>query len=172
VQLYANGKLVREEAIAKVDAGGVKWRGTWKLPRPAHDVFWTAIASGDGITEPYWPTAKPYQPTSPQLDLHTLGCSGAVWIDGDGDGRRSCARDYAERLWAASDKRLNKLVKNLADYDAAVAAHAFFLYQSGGGDLESSELKTALQASPEQVRQGFQQYYAAWRRCELARAAK
>jgi hypothetical protein len=172
VQLYANGQLIREEPIPPQPEGGVKWRGTWKIPRPAHDVFLTAIAIGDGITEPYWPTAKPYQPTSPELDLHTLGCSGAIWIDGDGDGRRSCARDYADRLWAGSDKQLEKLLKSLTGYDAAVAAHAFFLYQSGGGDLESNDLKVLLDASPEAVRRGFGQHYAAWRKCQLSRAGK
>lgn len=172
IQLYADGQLIREEPIPPKEEGGQKWRGTWKIPRPAHDVYLTAIAVGDGIAGPYWPTAKPYQPTSPELDLHTLGCSGAIWIDGDGDGRRLCAREYAERLWAASDKQLDKLVTSLAGYDAAVAAHAFFLFQSGGGDLESSDLKAALDASPEAVRRGFGQFYAAWRKCQLARAGK
>jgi hypothetical protein len=170
VQLYANGHLVREETFAPNHNGGVKWRGTWKLPRPQQDVFLTAIAIGAGITEPYWPTAKPYQPTSPELDLHTLACSGAVWIDGDGDGRRSCARDYADRLWAAAAKQPGPLLKSLADYDAAVAAQAFHLYQTSGGDLESDNLKTDLDRSPAAVRSGFRQYYAAWRKCELARA--
>jgi hypothetical protein len=172
IQLYANGQLIREEQIPSIDKGGVKWRGTWNVPRPTHDVFLTAIAIGNGIDAPYWPTAKPYQPTSADLDMHTLACSGAVWIDGDGDGRRSCARDYAERLWSASDKQIDKLLKDLADYDAATAAHAFFLYQSSGGDLESSELKAAMDRSPGHVRKGFGQYYAAWRKCQLARAGK
>jgi hypothetical protein len=172
VQLYANGQLVREEAIEPKEAGGVKWQGTWKLPRPKHDLFLTAIATGPGIAEPYWATAKPYQPTSPELDLHTLACSGAIWIDGDGDGRRCCARDYAEQVWADADKQLGPLLKDLANYDAAVAAHAFHLYQISGGDLESNELTAALKNSAGPVRGGFRQYYNAWRKCQLAQATK
>lgn len=172
IQLYADGHVIREEAIEPNARGGVKWRSIWKIPRPKHDVFLTAIAIGDSIEAPYWSTAKPYQPTSPDLDLHTLACSGAIWIDGDGDGRRSCARDYAMQLWATSGKQLDRLLKGLAAYDAATAAHAFFLYQSGGGDLESSELKATLEASPDHVRQGFGLYYAAWRKGQLARAGK
>jgi hypothetical protein len=172
VQLYANGQLVREESLPPVKTGGVKWRGTWKLPKPAHDVHLVAIAIGPGIDAPYWSTAKPYQPASPELDLHTLGCSGAVWLDGDGDGRKSAARDYAQQLWKDADKDPGKLIKSLASYDAAVDAHALHLYQAGGGDLDAEELKTVLPASPEGVRKGFHNYYAAWRECELARASK
>jgi len=172
VQLYANGQLVREEKIPPTDKGGMKWRGTWKLPRPGHDVHLVAIAIGPGISEPYWPTAKPYQPTSPNLDLHTLGCSGAVWIDGDGDGHKSSARYYAEELWNSCDKEIGKAIENLAAYDAAVVAHTLHLYRTAGGDLDAKELKAAIEKGPEQVRKGFRDYYAAWRECELARAAK
>ena len=80
IQLYANGRVICEEAIPPTEKGGVKWRGAWKVPRPAHDVFLTAIAVGDGIEAPYWPTAKPYQPTSPDLDLHTLAWKRRCWL--------------------------------------------------------------------------------------------
>jgi hypothetical protein len=175
VQLYANGKLVREEAIPLAEVqqrGGIKWRGTWKLPRPSHDQHLVAVAIGPGIDEPYWATARPYQPMSPDLDMHTLGCSGAVWTDADGDRRQSSARDYAQRLWTDSEKQVDRLVKNLATYDAAVAAHAAHLYHASGGDLDSAELKTALAASTPNVREGFRDYYAAWRESQLARAEK
>ena len=95
VRLYANGQFIREETIVPPKDGslpaGVQWQGTWKLPRPKHDVHLVAIALGKGIDGPYWPTAKPYQPTSPDWEPRTLGVSGAVWLDGDGDGRRTSA---------------------------------------------------------------------------------
>jgi hypothetical protein len=174
VQLYANGQLLREEMIADKlnERGGVRWRETWRFSKPTRDLHLVAIAIGPGISAPYWATAQPYQPTSPELDLHTLACGGAVWVDGDGDGRRSSARAYAERLWSAADKQIGKLVPLLAKYDAAVASQAFFLYQFSGGDLEDAKLKDALAASPRPVRDGFQAFYAAWRECELARAGK
>ena len=156
VQLYANGRLLREERVSelRVPATGLdnsilptippnrpqfmaepprelgvwraprSWKGrtTWKIPRPKHDVHLVAVALGPGVSEPFWRTAKPYQPTSPEWNSYVMGMTGAVWIDGDNDGRRSTARDYAERLIAAANGDADKLKKSLADYDDAVAA--------------------------------------------------
>jgi hypothetical protein len=174
VQLYANGQLLREVEIplAEVEGlSGVKWHDTWRLPRPEHDVYLVAVALGPGIEAPYWPTARPYQPTSPELVMHTLGCSGAVWIDGDGDRRRTSAREYAEKLWTAVDKNPARFIERLAKYDAAVAAQGAFLYHRDGGRMEWSELKKLLAEAHPSVDRGFGDYYAAWRKSELARAA-
>ncbi len=38
VALFANGRKIREEAIAAGKKAGVKWSGVWELPRFAHDV--------------------------------------------------------------------------------------------------------------------------------------
>ncbi len=88
VQLYANGKLVREESIRRQvgQFPGVIWTGHWTIDRPQHDVHLVALATGPGVTGPWWPMAKPYQPTSPEFVPQAFGCSGAVWMDGDGDG--------------------------------------------------------------------------------------
>jgi hypothetical protein len=68
------------------------------LPRVHHDVNLVAIASGPGLRNIYWPIAKPYQPSTPQVNRHVLGSTGAVWLDGDGDGKRTSASGYAEQL--------------------------------------------------------------------------
>jgi len=39
------------------------------------------------VTAPFWPTAKPYQPTSIDFTPYVLGVSGAVLIDANRDGR-------------------------------------------------------------------------------------
>ncbi|HAH44882.1 MAG TPA: hypothetical protein DCM07_08480, partial [Planctomycetaceae bacterium] len=62
IQLYANGQLIRSEQIKSAKRGGVKWQETWKLNLPSHDCFLVAIATGPGVTAPYWQFAKPYQP--------------------------------------------------------------------------------------------------------------
>jgi hypothetical protein len=174
IQLYANGQLIREEVIpAERDSKlppGVQWQTAWKLPRPRHDVHLVAIASGAGVSGPFWTTAKSYQPTSPDWQAHTLGCSGAIWVDADGDGVCSSARHYAERLFAAARDNLPQLVAALADYDQATAAQAAHLFHAAGGSLQSSEYAAALRSGPPAVQAGFRAYYAAWRENELARA--
>ncbi|HTN76592.1 MAG TPA: hypothetical protein VL096_15135, partial [Pirellulaceae bacterium] len=145
---------------------------TWKVPRPRHDVHLVALAIGPGVASPHWQTAKPYQPTSPEWTPYTLGCSGAVWLDGDGDGRCSCARDYAERLFVATGGKLAKLTNALGDYDAATAAHAAQLYRAAGGSLLSEEFAGAQKNAAPRIQAGFRAYVEAWRENEQARAAR
>jgi hypothetical protein len=158
VDLYINGRRSRASASTT----------TWKLPKPKHDVFLVAVATGDGIAGPFWQTAKPYQPTSQSDRTKTLGISGAIWIDGDGDGRRSSPRDYAERLWAG-EKDLAKLLPKLGDYDGAVAMHVAHLFHAAGGDLEGPEYQAALKHDGADVAEGFRDYLKAWRESALAR---
>src|SRR5439155_16790108 len=99
VELYANGSKVREAKIAAGRKGGVLWEGEWTLPAFRHDVHLVAIATGPGATGLYWPIARPYQPTSPRVERRVIGATGAVWVDADGDGQRTCAYEYARRLW-------------------------------------------------------------------------
>ena len=82
----STARRVREEAIPGGTNAGVKWEATWRLAAPAHDVHVVAVATGPGVTAPYWPTAKPYQPTSTHFTPYVLGMSGAVFVDGDGSG--------------------------------------------------------------------------------------
>jgi CubicO group peptidase (beta-lactamase class C family) len=173
VLLYANGELIREEVIdnqpGRRPPMGVKWQGGWKLPRPRHDTHFVAIALGPGIDEPYWPTAKPYQPASPDWQPHVMGVSGAVWLDGDGDGQRTSARNYAERVAASSGGDLAKLLAALAAYDSATAAQAAHL--TGGSALWQSDAGARLlKSAPPHVQAGIRAYLEAARECELAKA--
>jgi hypothetical protein len=63
VELFANGAKVREAWIDPSTAA-LKARVAWSLPRPTHDVSLVAVASGPGVTAPYWAIARPDQPTS------------------------------------------------------------------------------------------------------------
>jgi hypothetical protein len=176
VQLYANGQLVHEEVIAADSSRelplGVKWQGTWKLPRPRHDVHLVAIALGPGVSGPYWLTAKPYQPTSPDWMPYVLASSGAIWLDGDGDGRRSSAHDYADRLFAEAHGDTAKLITALGTFDAATAAQAAHLLRTTGHSLESEELVAAVKAAAPPVQAGFRSYVEAWRENERAHAQR
>jgi hypothetical protein len=175
IMLFANGELVRSEEIdpqAPRDLPeGVKWQAEWLVPRPRHDVYLAAIAIGPGIDGPWWKTAKPYQPVSPDWEPHVIGCSGAVWLDVDGDGRPTPAFDYAERAHAASAGDLAKLVAALAEYDAATVAQGARRFDVAGGSLTSPESQAVLQAAAPPVQAGFRRYLEAWRDSEIARGA-
>ena len=78
VELYANGRKIREAAIPDGTEGRREVGGEWTLPRFKHDVHLVAVATGPGVTELYWPIAKPYQPTSPRRQRRVIGATGAV----------------------------------------------------------------------------------------------
>jgi hypothetical protein len=174
LQLFSNGSLIHDESLPsgsnRAQEPGVRWEGTIEIRRPKHDVFLTAIALGNGVTAPYWKTAKAYQPVSPDWEPHTIGCSGAVWLDADGDGQRTSARDYATRLCLAAAGDPKKLGQLLADYDAAVAVQAAHILRESGTDIDSDAFRAAIQAAPPQVRTGFRQYLDACVENDRARA--
>ena len=172
VLLFCNGTLLREEAISRDNdklATGVKWSGSWKIPRPRHDVHLVAIALGPGVEGLYWRTGKPYQPTSIEARTHVIGCSGAVFLDADNDGRRTSARDYAERLIAAEPGNVAKLVARLSEYDEATAAQVAHLLRMSGVSLQDEQLRTALKTASPPTQTGFQKHVDAWRENELAK---
>ena len=64
MELYANGVKIREESIHAPDDAVVKAAIEWRVPKPEHDVHLVAIASGPGVSAPYWAIPAPcIQPT-------------------------------------------------------------------------------------------------------------
>jgi hypothetical protein len=172
VELYANGIEVREARIEDGKRAGVKWEGEWMLPRFRHDVHLVAVASGPGVRELYWPIARPYQPGSPEVVRRVIGCTGAVWLDADGDGKRTSARAYAERLAREAGGEWSKLVKALGGHDEAVAAQAAGLLQGRGVSVQDAEIREAARRAGPQVERGFEAYAAAWRESQIARSQR
>jgi hypothetical protein len=174
VGLYANGIEVRSADIpAQRETGAVKWRGRWTLPRPKRDVYLVAIATGPGIAGPYWPTAKPYQPTSDHFEGYVIGSTGPVWLDADGSGRFDCARDYATAIIEKAGVDSAAIAAGLADYDEAVAAQAAgLLRKRSEADFESTS-RAVVAAAPiaPSTRRGFEAYLREWRQSQEARAA-
>lgn len=172
VRLYANGELWREAQIAPPDGSareeGLLWQETWELPRPRHDTHLVVVALGPGIDSPHWPTARPYQPTSSRWIPTTLGVSGAVWLDVDGDGRPTPAVEYARAVIAERGHALPALAEALVPYDAAVAAQAADLAHRAGLDLESPEVHEHLTRATPAIQAGFARVRTALR--EIARA--
>ena len=174
IELYANGQLAQEseidsEAVRDLPSG-VKWQDRWKLKKPNHDVHLVAIATGPGIDGAYWKTAKPYQPTSPDWEANVIGCSGAVWLDVDGDGRRTSAFDYADREFLRSSRDLPNLLKRLSPYDEAVAAQAAHMCQSSGIGLLNDNNLAKINNASEKTRKAFLKYIDAWRESQQARS--
>jgi hypothetical protein len=167
VALYANGQKIREARIPKVQPAGVKWSGEWTLPRFKHDVHLVAIATGPGISELYWPIAKPYQPASPHVNRRVIGTSGAVWIDGDGDGKRTCARHHAQRLARLASDDPAKLMQSLRECDEAVAAHVAELMLTKGASLQ--ELRDHAKTAGQRAERGVELFMEAWRQSQMAR---
>lgn len=95
VFLFANGKKIRSARIVAKGAKGIKWQGKWTIPVSNRDMFLVAIATGPDPHRPFWTIPNPYQPTSPVWNPKLIGSSGAIWIDGDRDGKRTGAYTYA-----------------------------------------------------------------------------
>jgi hypothetical protein len=169
IELYANGHKIREALIPDGKQPGVKWAGTWTLPRVHHDVNLVAIASGPGVRDLYWPIAKPYQPSTPQVNRRVLGSTGAVWLDGDGDGKRTSARGYAEQLVQARGLEVAKLVPALAPYDEAVTAQVASLLSARGVAVQDAAVRELAMKAGTHVARGFEAFVEAWRESQIAR---
>lgn len=173
VRMYVNGVPTRDVTVEPSPSDkqpiGVKWQADWTIDRPKHDVFLTLVAVGPGIRELYWPTPKPYQPTSPDWSPYVLGATGPLWIDADGDGRFSSAFEYAEQLAKSADGDLPKLLQALSMYDEAVAVQAASLLADSGQTPLDDGLSAALKSAAPQVRRGFAKYAEGWRLSKQAR---
>jgi hypothetical protein len=84
--------------------------------------------------------------------------TGAVWIVGDGDGRRSSAFDYAKALMEEHGGDLQVLIRQLAGYGESVAVQVASLLAEQGTLLSDPEITTALQHAGSSTRRGFQAY--------------
>jgi hypothetical protein len=98
-----------------------------------------------------------------------VGCSGAIWLDADGDGRKSSPHEYAQRLLATSKGELVSLLDGLRGFDEAVAAQAAHLFQAAGGSLSEPTTRAALENAAPETQQGFRSYLQAWRETAAAR---
>ncbi len=121
VELFANGILIREQKIEDNHRAGEKARVVWQLPKPTHDVHLAVIATGPGVTEPFWEIPRPYQPSSKTFVPWVVGSTNPIWLDADGDGRFEPAVAIARRLIQESGGDGVKLQDALKRCDEAVA---------------------------------------------------
>lgn len=162
VDLYANGHRISTAHILDGTRPGIKWTGTWRLPRFTQDVFLVAIAQGPGIENLYWPIAKPYKPDSPVWTPRLLGATGAVRIDFDGDGVWSSAYEIAHQLIAAANGNLTLIFEKLSRYDESVAAQAASLLAETGRVPGDPELASFLLQATPAIQAGFKAFHDAY----------
>lgn len=160
VALFANGIEIRAVQVPLSDRAGEKVKVTWAIPRPTHDLYLIAIASGPGVTAAYWPVTPPYQPTSPVWVPRMIGSTNPIWVDADGDGAYTAPRAYAASLLKQTGADAASLLTALGAYDEAVAAQAASLYQAAGHDIRDDSFVRRLKRSPGQVQRGFASYRA------------
>jgi hypothetical protein len=120
IELFANGILIREQVISDEHRAGEKARITWQLPKPSHDVHLVAIATGPGVTEPFWEIPRPYQPSSKTFTPRVIGSTNPIWLDADGDGRFQSAFAIAQSLIQRFGDDSDKLRDALKKHDEAV----------------------------------------------------
>jgi hypothetical protein len=158
---------VRSATIAADDAkrsvGSVKWQATWSLEHVPQDAWLVAVALGPGVTAPYWPSARPYQPSSPDWTPYVLAVTGAVRLDRDGDGRFTSPNGYAQQVIERAGADRAKLLAELTAYDEATSVQAASLLRREGVDLASAEMSTMLRQAAPVVARGFRAYGDAWR---------
>ncbi len=157
VDLFANGRLIRSLSIPEQrrQIAGVKTTAKWRLSRPRHDIHLVAVARGPGVRGLHWPIAKPYQPSSNAWRPFVFGSTGIVRLDGDGDGKWSSARTYAESAMSKADGKLTPLLDALREYDPSVAVFAAHQWRLAGGEIDSAETTKALARASEQTRKAF-----------------
>jgi hypothetical protein len=120
IELFANGLLIREQALKDDHRAGEKARVTWELPKPAHDVHLIAIATGPGVTEPFWEIPRPYQATSKTFMPRVIGSTNPIWLDADGDGQFQSAFAIARALVEKLGGDQARLREALKKHDEAV----------------------------------------------------
>lgn len=157
VELFANGQKVASQPVVSPKRA-VKADVTFRLPRPRQDVWLVAIASGPGVREPYWPTARPYQPNRGDWDPRVIGSTNPIRIDGDGDGRYTSPAEYARRVVEAHAAAPDALLKALRPYDEATAVQAASLLRERGVDLNTPSFRRAIEGAGPAVRHGFVAY--------------
>lgn len=80
VMLYANGEKIHTSMLAEGDKSGNYWILKFSIPKQPHGVTILAIAEGPDPQVPWWPVAKPYQHTSPEVNPIVLGISEVLKI--------------------------------------------------------------------------------------------
>ena len=178
VELYVCGRLLFAEQIEATSSqdsstqnSSLKKSVTWRVPRTdwKHDVWLTAVARGPGIDQPYWATAKPYQPDSPDFSPYVFSSTGPIRIDVDGDGDYTSPLGYAQQLVHESDgyasgTNASGLARRLEHFDPSVVHQVASLLQAASVDLAEVQAAAGID-----VGKAIADFRQAWRASTNAR---
>jgi hypothetical protein len=160
IEVFANGVAVGGATFPAETRPGEKYALAKEIARPRHDLYLVAVATGPGVTAPYWPIERPYQPTSPSYTPRVMAVTNPVYIDGDLDGSWTSPRAYASIVIGREGTDPARLIPALTGYDEAVAAQAAGLCQAAGHDVRRGEFPRRLAKASEPVRRGFARFAA------------
>ena len=169
--VYVNGEPLPSIASRPTDSEH-SFSQSITIPAPDHDVHIEVAVFGPGVKSLHWPIAKPYQPDSIDWNCLNFGITGAIWYDGNGDGKRNCARDIAETLWKKSNQKADAATPQLKEYDRAVALQLAELIHLSGESPQSGKTLSLLDKAPDFVEQAFIDYWSEWRLSEIARVSQ
>ncbi|MCF0072811.1 CehA/McbA family metallohydrolase [Dyadobacter sp. CY261] len=155
ITLYANGKKIREARINQNGKNGVKWEGSWTVPAGSQDTYFVAIAEGPDPSHPFWIIPKPYSRVSSVWNPQVIGSSGAVWVDADGDSRKTSAYDYANKLYKHANGSIKELCKELESFDESVGVQIASILHAHSRLTEVISSDTFKHA-PQSVKSGFE----------------
>jgi hypothetical protein len=155
VELYANGVKIRETDYVQPRVRLRRSSG-FVLNRPFHDVYLVGIATGPGINAPFAETPKPYQPTSKTFTPKVLASTNPIWVDGDGDGKYTSPRGYAEQLVKDYGANPERLLAALAPYDEAIVTQTLALSRERGADLRNRTLQAAAKDATPAIQKALQ----------------
>ncbi len=154
IVLYANGLPIWESEAPSAPSKVRKALKQRAIQRPFHDVYLVAIATGPGVTKPFWEIPRPYQHKTKDYAPKVIGATNPVWLDADGDGKYTSPRAYAERI-TGEKASLEATLDKLRPYDEAICAQAAALLASQGIDLGNAKSESALRKAAPMVRRGF-----------------
>ncbi len=157
VELFANGVKIRETDYLQPRVRLRRSSG-FVLNRPFHDVYLVGLATGPGITAPFAETPKPYQPSSKTFTPKVLASTNPIWVDGDGDGKYTSPRGYAEQLVKDYGTNPERLLLALAPYDEAIITQTLALCHELGVDLGKPEFLAAMRSASIKLQNAFTRY--------------
>ena len=156
LDLYANGQMIYTQPI-KPSSTIEKAKLNLTLPSPKHDTHLIAIATGPGITEPFWESPRPYVPTSRKHEPRVQGATNPIFLDGDGDGKYTPPRLQAEQMFTKYSKDLSSLFSTLSSKDSAIAAQLASVMHRSGLKLNLPSIRKHWAANSS-TRLGFEAY--------------
>ena len=156
LDIYANGQMIYTQPI-KPSSTIEKAKLNLTLPSPKHDTHLIAIATGPGITEPFWESPRPYVPTSRKHEPRVQGATNPIFFDGDGDGKYAPPRLQAEQMFTKYSKDLSSLFSTLSSKDSAIAAQLASVMHRSGLKLNLPSIRKHWAANSS-TRLGFEAY--------------